>query len=361
METKKSFLIASGGIILGLLVGYLVGTNLNKKSEPSASLSATSGSCGTAEPSVALFELDGKVYDENSIPSGLKNNLFELKNESYTRQKGAIDEYALAIYLAGKKNIKVDPNQMPRIDQLIPEVKVSDSELKDFFNKNKDRLPPNTKLETIKSQLEQYIKSQKMAQVFMAEMDKLNKDGKYKTLLVPPAAPVVNLDTTGYPTKGSKDSKIVLIEASDYTCGHCKNVHPEVKELLRKYGAKIKFVQMNFSLNPTGLSGQLIKGAYCAQEEGDEAFWKYHNAAFEYQAKPMEEISPKRIATIAGLDLKKFDNCLSGPKSGEFLSKTNGVLQANGVNSTPSFFLNNKKILLSGKGLTKIIEEQIGL
>ena len=120
---------------------------------------------------------------------------------------------------------------------------------------------------------------------------------------------------------------------------------------------------MNFSLDPNGLSGQLIKGAYCAQEEGEQAFWKYHNAAFEYQINPakMEEFTPKKVASVAGLDMKKFEACLKSPKVEELLTKTNEILHANGVNSTPSFFLNNRKIVLQGKGLTKAIEEQIGL
>ena len=222
MEKKKSLLVAIGGILLGLFTGYFVGVNKGGKETPSVSLADKSGSCGVSETSNNLFELDGTVYNENSISSALKNNLFELKNESYTRQKGVVDEFALTVYLGKKKNIKVDPEHMPRIEQVLPDVKVSDSDLKDFFNKNKDRLPPNTKLETIKAQLEQYLKSQKMAQIFTTELEKLNKEGKYKYLVLPPPAPVVNLDITGYPTKGSKDSRYVLIEASDYTCGHCK-------------------------------------------------------------------------------------------------------------------------------------------
>ncbi len=363
MDNKKSFLVALGGIVLGLLVGYLVGTNKGVKVTPDIGLSSTTGSCGVAENTAALFELNGKVYNENSIPSGLKNTLFDLRNESYLRQKGAVDEFALTVSLAEKKGMKFDAEHPPRVEQLIPEIKITDAELKDFFNKNKDRLPPKTKLETIKAQLEQYLKSQKMGGVFMAELENLKKDGKYRNLLMAPEAPTVNLDITGYPSKGSKESKFILIEASDYTCGHCRNIHPEVKELLRKYGDKIKFVQMNFSLNPSGLSGNMIRGAYCAQEEGDEAFWKYHNAAFEYQPNPqkMEEMTPSKVAQVAGLDLKKFEACLANNKATELMNKTNEVLHTNGVNSTPSFFFNNKKVVLEGKGLTKAIEEKINL
>jgi protein-disulfide isomerase len=363
MENKKSFLIAFGGIVFGLLFGYLVGSNNAGKSTPELSLSSPTGSCGAESATTALFELNGKVYNENSIPSALKNNLFELRNEGYLREKGVIDEFALIVSLAEKKGMKFDSEHPPRIDQLLPEVKISDSELKDFFNKNKDRLPPNTKLETVKAQLEQYLKSQKIGAVFMAEIEKLKKEGNYRNLIVAPEAPTVNLDISGYPTKGSKESKFILIEASDYTCGHCKTVHPEVKELMRKYGDKIKFVQMNFSLNPSGLSGQLIRGGYCAQEEGDEAFWRYHNAAFEYQVNPqkMEEMTPAKIAKVAGLDLKKFVSCLAGSKATELLNKTNETLHSNGVSSTPSFFLNNKKVVLEGKGLIKAIEEKINL
>lgn len=363
MESKKSFLVAFGGIVFGVLVGYFVGMNKEAKSTPAVSLSGGTGACGVSENSVGLFELDGKVYDDNSIPASVKNNLFEIKNESYLKQKGMLDELALTMYLADKKNIKYDSENPPRIDALIPEVKISDSEVKDFFSKNKDRLPPNTKIETIKAQLEQYLKSQKMAQMFMAEMEKLNKGGKYKSLIVGPSAPTISIDIAGYPTRGSNEDKFVLIEASDYTCGHCKNIHPEVKELMRKHGDKIKYVQMNFSLNPASLSGELIKGAYCAQRESVDAFWRYHNAAFEYQGNPqkMEEISPNKVATVAGLDLKKFGTCLKDPKITDLLNKTNELLHGKGVNSTPSFFFNNKKVVLQAKGLTKAIEEQMGL
>ena len=125
----------------------------------------------------------------------------------------------------------------------------------------------------------------------------------------------------------------------------------------------IKLVQMNFSLNPAGLSGQLIKGAYCAQEESLEAFWKYHNAAFEYQGDPkkMEELSASKVAKVAGIDLKKFETCLKGQAASDSLNKTNALLQSKGVNSTPSFFFNNKKLVLQAKGLTKAIEEEMGL
>lgn len=106
MENKKSFLIAFGGIVFGLLFGYLVGSNKAGKSTPELSLSSPTGSCG-AESSSALFELNGKVYNENSIPSALKNNLFELRNEGYLREKGVIDEFALIVSLAEKKRYEI--------------------------------------------------------------------------------------------------------------------------------------------------------------------------------------------------------------------------------------------------------------
>ena len=45
---------------------------------------------------------------------------------------------------------------------LMPEVQVSDEEIKDFFEKNKNRMPPNSKLETMKANLSRYLKNQKL-------------------------------------------------------------------------------------------------------------------------------------------------------------------------------------------------------
>jgi protein-disulfide isomerase len=75
----------------------------------------------------------------------------------------------------------------------------------------------------------------------------------------------------------------------------------------------------------------------------------------------MEEMTPAKIDQVAGLDLKKFVSCLAGSKATELLNKTNETLHSNGVSSTPSFFLNNKKVVLEGKGLIKAIEEKINL
>jgi protein-disulfide isomerase len=196
-----------------------------------------------------------------------------------------------------------------------------------------------------------------MGKTYIAELATLKKEGRYRNFLVRPIAPEVNINIEGYPFQGPKDAKFVLVEASDYTCGHCKTTHPEVKKVLEKHKGKIKFVQMNFALQPHGLSGKLVAGAWCAQKQGK--FWDYHNLAFEHEFDT-KDFNAEGIAKVAKLDMKKFKKCTEDKAADDFIHKTNDMLSAVGVNGTPSFFLNNKKLVLRA-GLEQAVNEAMGL
>ncbi|RLA64791.1 MAG: hypothetical protein DRQ88_10215 [Epsilonproteobacteria bacterium] len=365
MNTKSKLAgVLFAGLIGGLLIGYGVGSKKQTTAPGHVSLSgSTDGACSTGTivaPEGALFEFAGKSYRVDDFSTLFKGRYFEAKNESYQKESGLIDELALVLALSLKKEIKVDLKDPPKMQELLPSPNVTDEEVTKFYNENKGRLPPGTKVETIKGQIKKYLANQGVGKIYIQELAKLKKEGKYRNFLVRPIAPEISINTDGQPSIGPNDAKITLIEASDYTCGHCKRMHSEVKEVLKKYGKKIKFVQMNFALQPHGLSGKLIVGAYCAQKQGVDKFWKYHNIAFEHEFET-KDFNADSIAKLAKLDMKKFEVCKKDKTADDYIHQTNEQLSSVGVNGTPSFFLNNKKLVLRNKTLEQAVVEAMGL
>src|SRR6185503_11819576 len=145
----------------------------------------------------------------------------------------------------------------------------TDAEMKAVFEQNKSRLPPDTSFEKIKPDIERYLKNQKLGEALRAKNEELKAKNRVAILMPMPVAPKVDLNVAGLPVKGPATSQNTLVEVADYVCPHCQATQPEVEQLVKDLGDKMKFVPVNFSLRPDGLSGTLARGAYCARQQGD--------------------------------------------------------------------------------------------
>ncbi|HAZ13119.1 MAG: hypothetical protein A2X86_10015 [Bdellovibrionales bacterium GWA2_49_15] len=369
MKNSQWIAISIGALFVGILVGFLTFRPVGI--EAPTKLSAGLGSCssGTVPADGALFTLDGKNYSREQLPGELKDLYYNDQFQSYQKTRGIVEDLALRLALSKSEDLKT----LPQLEALLPGGKVSDSEVKKFYEEKKASIPPQVTYEQVKPQIENFLRAQKLASLASLELKRLEANGRFKFLVAAPVPPVANIETASYPTLGPKDAKFTLVEASDYMCGHCQQIHPEVKKVLEKFKDKIKFVQINYSLNPNGMSGTWIRGAYCAEKENQEKFWKYHNAAFEKQStevhdhsahakgEPAEDLSAnlkkaRDVALTVGLDLKKFDACIDSQAAKEHVLKTNQMLSGNGVGGTPTFFLNNVKLQMTHAGLGEAIE-----
>ncbi len=350
MENNKTPLLVSISAVVGILIGIFVGMKYQKSGHVHdvASLDgAPMGSCSSegATANTPLIELDGKSLYKDQLPLEIQNQLYETAHQSYERNSSVLESFALQ-YMMAKDKGNVDIDNLPSLQELFASGEPTEKELKEFYEQNKTRMPPNTKFADIKPRLVEFLKGQQGRAKMMEELNKLKKRGVFKILMSEPASPLVSIDTREYPSIGPKNAKNIVIEVSDYTCGHCRMVHPQVKQFLKSMPSETKFVQMNFALRPEGTSGRMVKGAYCAQKEGDAKFWDYHNKAFEYEGD--KEIDPNTIAQSAGLNMDQFKKCVESNEAREFVNKTNNVLNKAGVTGTPTFFVNNRKLHAHG-------------
>ena len=146
--------------------------------------------------------------------------------------------------------------------------------------------------------------------------------------------------------KGDKEALATLIEYSDFQCPACGSYYPILKKVSEDLGAKVRFTYRHFPL-PQHKNAKLA--ATVAEAAGKQGkFWEMHDLIFQNQSDWSEEknaaILFAKYAQDIGLDLARFQTDIA---SDEIKAKIENDYQSGvkaGVNSTPSFFLNGKKI-----------------
>lgn len=147
---------------------------------------------------------------------------------------------------------------------------------------------------------------------------------------------------------GAPDSKVTLIEYGDFQCPACAQYEPIVQKVRQDYADKIAFVYRNFPLS----QHQNAKiTAYASEAAGKQGkFWEMHDKIYTGQNEWANLSNDKAreiligYAKSLGLDLEFFKKEMN---SGEIKNKVEADYQSGfkaGVNATPTFILNGKRI-----------------
>ncbi len=163
-------------------------------------------------------------------------------------------------------------------------------------------------------------------------------------------------------TRGNASSSVTLIEYSDFECPACAAFYPLVEEVNEKLGNKINFAYRHFPLTQHPNAIPAAKAAEAAGLQGK--FWEMYTEIFmnqsEWAGTTTAHVVFNKYAVKIGLDIEKYNADYNLPEIKEKIDKSiMGGIKA-GVNSTPSFFLNGKKITpQSYEQFEKLIDEAI--
>lgn len=140
------------------------------------------------------------------------------------------------------------------------------------------------------------------------------------------------------PTNGSIIAQVVLIEFSDFQCPYCAEAYKKVKNLILKYGKKIKVVYKNLPLTTIHSEAMpAARAAWAAYKQGK--FWEFHEQLFTNQNKLGEELYI-HIAENLNLDLQKFEQ--DRQIADEFIQKDIEMAESLGISGTPFFVINSQ-------------------
>lgn len=292
-----------------------------------------------------VAEYNGGKITAGELKEFVSPQIKKMNEELIQAYQNAAEQSVLQKLLTeeAKKQGLSSPNELlARQDQLAT---VSDQEITQFMKDNKLDKPiqdPRTgqKRKVSKEEVSMYLREQKAQTVRQDFLQGILRTAGVKVLLEEPRVQL-SVPADAF-FKGGKDAKVVIQEFSDFECPFCAKGKNVVTEIANHYGDKVKIVFRHFPLNFHPKARGASHASICAGKQGK--FWEFHDIAFDNQSALGDEMYPKWAKEIGVSDMAAFEACLKDAAQGQAIDKDMQDAEKIGVNSTPTFFVNGKKI-----------------
>ncbi len=149
-------------------------------------------------------------------------------------------------------------------------------------------------------------------------------------------------------TLGKEDAPVTIVEYASLTCGHCAAFHntvfPKIKEKYVDSG-QVRFVLREFPLDNLAAAASML--TRCAGGDKTyplvEVLFKQQEQWAFAKGNPVPELF--KVAKQAGFTQESFDKCLTDQKLLEQVTSIRSkAADKFGVSSTPTFFINGKRL-----------------
>ena len=150
-------------------------------------------------------------------------------------------------------------------------------------------------------------------------------------------------------TLGSPDAPVKITEYASFTCSHCANFHATTfKPLKADY---IDTGKVEFTLREVYFDRYGLWAAMMARCGGDMRYFGITDILFETQQEWAGSDDPnvvvenlKKIGRTAGMDDATLDACMKdGAKAEAMVARFEENMKADGVEGTPTLFINGTK------------------
>lgn len=167
---------------------------------------------------------------------------------------------------------------------------------------------------------------------------------------------------------GNPNSKVKIVEFSEFQCPYCKISAFNVKPFLQELNNKVAYYFVNYPLdsscNPNltnpmhPMACEAARAGICAMQQGK--FWPFHDDLFR-NAKKLSSRLILDIAKKNGLKIDQLEICMNDPATSDQILEEIKAADKIYVKGTPSIFLNGRKLNnWSDRRLTRaLIEEEI--
>jgi len=222
---------------------------------------------------------------------------------------------------------------------LVKEVSFDSTDGKDLIDKMKIKSLPAFVFDDSITKTDIYVQAkdifQKQDTNYLIDTAQIGiQPGKFLTL------PEVKADDS---QTGPQDAKVKVIVFSDFQCPYCKTFYEQsLKKAMSDYKDQVLFV---FKEVPLAIHDKAIDSAMAAECAGDQGkFWEMADKLYGDQKtwSALKTFSATPYATAIGLNLAKFNDCVSSKKFQDKITADNQAAQDFGISGTPAFFVNDK-------------------
>lgn len=156
---------------------------------------------------------------------------------------------------------------------------------------------------------------------------------------------------------GNPNAKVTIVEYSDTECPFCKQFHQTMHRIMDEYGkdGRVAWIYRHFPIAALhSKAPNEAEALECAGElGGNDVFWKYTDLVYS-RTDSNNSLDPAELPKIAkdvGLDVKKFNDCLTSQKFAVKIASQVVDAQKAGAEGTPHSVLvtsNGQKVAIKG-------------
>jgi len=282
---------------------------------------------------------------EKAAAADLKNlETRRLQNESSLAQDRQEVLTKALEELAANKMIEAEAVKQKKTKEELLDAEVNsnvdvpaDAEVDAFYEANKERIPI-PKAEAL-PQVKQYMIERSRSRYREMLLARLKKEYGFKSYLEPLRA---QLATAGFPTRGSANAPVTIVEFSDFECPYCGGLFPTLKQVEKNYPEQVRIVYRQFPLTNIHPHAQkAAEASLCANEQ--KKFWEFHDSMFSNQ-KELSIADLRQRAVDLKLDAQAFNQCLDSGKHAGAIQSDIQEGARNGVTGTPALFINGRML-----------------
>lgn len=297
-----------------------------------------------------------KVGDENitkkEIYKNVENEIFELEEKIYNLKRNRLNLVMLERFMnkhPGKKGLTNDQFLEKYITK---KISVSDREFLKFVKKR--GIPDAHLKDDIKSRIKSFLLQEAKKKAIEKWIVKQSVKYKVEIYFAAPMRPTFGVTENDLPSFGKSDSKVTVVEYSDFQCPFSKQGAQIISKLKKQYGDRVRIVHKNFPLPFHKNARSMGLASLCAWEQGK--FWSYYDELYKNQTIGNEE-GLINLAKRNSLKVDKFTSCLKRKKYQTKLDEQIKEARMLGIKSTPTFYVNGK--VITGAQKFEVFEELI--
>jgi predicted DsbA family dithiol-disulfide isomerase len=303
---------------------------------------------------VATFE--GKKISEEEVIASVAAQLRELEDSAYSLRREAVENHVFGVLqarLAEKEGIT--PQELWNREVMAKLVPPTEAEVTAMVRQYRNRLPPDE--EQAKKVIVEVLNQNRAQERERAWRSELLAGADFRLLLEPVRYPLTPLASDAVVT-GPASAPVTIVEFSDFQCPYCGQAQELVDEVTGKYGDRVRVVFKQLPLDIHPQARLAAEASLCARDQGK--FQELHDWLFA-NARGISVEAMKAAAPELGIGAAKLESCLAEKIHTPSVDEQLAQASALGVTSTPSFFVNGRKVTdRSLASFSRLIDEELG-
>ena len=150
--------------------------------------------------------------------------------------------------------------------------------------------------------------------------------------------PAQSAEVPDYSRSFYKEGKINIVEISSFDCPHCRQLHPQLSELLKEYASVINFTRLTI---PLGQKKDACIAYLCAEKQKQSE--TYADCLFKEPSKDSQKLL--EYARECSIDESSFKACLADPATAKAVDDMLQNIRDTGFKGAPTIWIENTPII----------------